>query len=87
MEGSFTGVGGKFAGEEETVSASWSTEELHLSHSVVVERSLDSSSSSESSELKLLFWRAGGRGAVEAMRHRWACGVLGRQRYSQLPAE
>ena len=87
MEGSFAGVGGNFAGEEETVSASWSTEELHLSHSMVVGRFLDSSSSSESSELKLLFGRAGGQGAVEATWHRWVCGVLGRQRYSQLPAE
>ena len=94
MEGSFAGVGvnlagvgGNFAGEEETVSASWSTEALHLSLSVVVDRSLDSSSSSESSELKLLFCRAGGRGAVEVTWHRWVCGVRGRQRYSQLPAE
>ena len=79
MEGRFAGVGGYFAGEEETVSASVSTEELHLSHSVVVERSLDSSSS-ESSELKLLFSRAGGQGAVETVWHRWAREVLGRQR-------
>lgn len=84
MEERFAGVGGYFAGEEETVSVS--TEELHLSHSVVVERSLDSSSS-DSSELKLLFSRAGAQGAVETVWHRWACEVLGRQRYSQLPAE